>query len=108
MDWRVRFPCATRVTEACLFPNEYQNMIYLVTEISASPVTNVYEMERPYNIVTCRGVRVTKCRVLVWMIGFISSLVTHTLLITLTCAFNIGHTALSLIYTLSSSPLHTL
>jgi hypothetical protein len=53
------------------------------------------------------GVCVTKWRVLVRMIGFITSLVTHSLLITLTFAFNTGHTALSLIYTHSSSPLRT-
>jgi hypothetical protein len=34
-------------------------------------------------IVTCWGIHTTKWWVLVWMIGFINSLVTHTLLITL-------------------------
>jgi hypothetical protein len=48
------------------------------------------------SIVTCRGIRVN-------MIGFINSLVTHTLLITLKFT---GNTVLSLIYTHSSSLLH--
>jgi hypothetical protein len=42
-------------------------------------------------------------RVLVRMFGFISTLITHSLLVT----FSTDHTALSLIYTLSNSPLHT-
>jgi hypothetical protein len=54
-------------------------------------------------IITCRGLRVTKSRVLVRMIGFISTYVTDYL-ITLKYTAN---TALSLIYTHSSSPLRT-
>jgi hypothetical protein len=42
------------------------------------------------------------------MIGFISSLVTHSLIITLTLAFNTGHTALSLIYTFQFTVAHAL
>jgi hypothetical protein len=53
------------------------------------------------------GLSVTKWRVLVRMIGFINSLVTHALLITLKYKFSTGHAALSLIYTHSSSPLRT-
>jgi hypothetical protein len=51
------------------------------------------------------GARITKLRVLVQMIGFISTLVIHTLKYTY-YTFNTDHTALSLIYTHSNSPLH--
>jgi hypothetical protein len=51
------------------------------------------------NISTCRGVRVMKRRLLVRMIGFISSLVTHSSNYT-------QITALSLIYTLHNPLLH--
>jgi hypothetical protein len=50
--------------------------------------------------VTCRMVLVTKITGSVRMIGFISTYVTHSLSVT-------GNTALSLIYTIYSSPLHT-
>jgi hypothetical protein len=34
----------TRVTETCLFPDEYQNTTHLETDITASQATNLYKI----------------------------------------------------------------
>jgi hypothetical protein len=43
---------ATPVTETCLFPNKYQNILHFETDNSAAPVTEVNKIERSYFI--CR------------------------------------------------------
>jgi hypothetical protein len=57
--------------------------VVIVWVIVVKNIAIVWKVEKSKNIVTCRMVRVTKWRVLVLLIGFISTSVTHSLLITL-------------------------
>jgi hypothetical protein len=68
--------------------------------LKATPAEGLDEhLNISLNIVTCRGLRVTYRRGLDWMVEFTGTLFTQH--------GTTGSTAVSLIYTLYSSPLHT-
>jgi hypothetical protein len=69
----------TWITNSSSIPSFCVQWHHLVGTVSHYPVPAGWAF---FSIVTCRMVRVTKWQVLVRMIGFISPLVTHSLLIT--------------------------